>query len=160
MRSSADASINIENLQKRINNNENYEEINLLPRIGQEFGKQIGLPDDPIGLLVSRSPCTCKSGLCACCTGMLISAFRSKGCMNLKYIPEEFAFEFKMKFNDAVLYKNKISGRNPPPVCVRPPRLPFIEVCATFYDLFFAGRNMHVCLEMGGYFQGFQLFNR
>lgn len=117
-------------------------------------------PFNPISLLVSRIPCACTNGVCGCCTGMLLQTFNSKGCMNITYIPEEFAFDLKMSMNDRVLYKNRVSGRNPAPVCIRPPRFQFIEVCASFYDIHFIGRNMHICLEMGGYFEGFELFSR
>jgi Domain of unknown function (DUF4773) len=78
----------------------------------------------------------------------------------MKYVPEDFAFEFQMKMNNNVLYKNRISGKNPPPVCVTPPRLPIIEVCAKFHDVYFAGRNMHVCLDVSANFQGYELFER
>lgn len=123
--------------------------------------KQIApVPANPVGEITSRLPCTCKDGLCACCTGMLLQALRSKGCMNLKYVADDFAFIFEMKMNNQVLYKNRVSGRNPKPICINPPRFPFIEVCATFYDVYFFGRNMHACMEFGGYFQGYELFSR
>ncbi|XP_055590382.1 uncharacterized protein LOC129742506, partial [Uranotaenia lowii] len=105
---------------------------------------------------IIKNGCNCLSGLCSCCTGV----FRLRGCMNLTYIPDDFAFDFKMLINNHVLYRNKIAGKNPKPVCVNPPRLDFIEVCARFYDLYFVGRNMHVCLEMNGNFEGFELFSR
>ncbi len=80
--------------------------------------------------------------------------------MNITYIPEEFAFEVKMMMNDAVLYKNRMSGRNPRPICVTPPRIGLIEICANFHDIYFVGRNMHVCLNMEANFQGYELFDR
>lgn len=80
--------------------------------------------------------------------------------MNLTYIPEDFAFDFRMLVNNRVLYKNKVSGKNPRPVCVNPPRFEYVEVCARFYDLYFVGRNVHVCLEMNGNFEGYELFSR
>ncbi|KAG4076918.1 hypothetical protein HA402_015905 [Bradysia odoriphaga] len=140
-----------------------YEEIDIEPNVRQAFAKQIGLPSipsNPVGLLVSRLPCTCQSGVCGCCTGVLLSAFRTKGCMNITYIPEEFAFEVKMMMNDAVLYKTRMSGRNPRPICVTPPRIGLIEICAVFHDIYFVGRNMHVCLNMEANFQGYELFDR
>lgn len=108
----------------------------------------------------ARKPCECLNGVCGCCTGMLITALRQFGCMNITYSPEDFSFELKMIMNDAVLYKSRVTGRNPPPVCVRMPRLSFIKLCASFYDLYFVGRNMHVCLEMGAYFRETEVFNR
>lgn len=139
---------------------QDYEEIEFPSTIRQNFAKQIGLPNNPLGMFVSRGPCTCQNGVCGCCTGFLLSAFRSKGCLNLTYIPEDFAFEVKMMMNDAVLYKSKMSGRNPRPICVHPPRFNIIEVCANFHDIYFVGRNMHVCLSMDASFQGYQLYDR
>ncbi|XP_038113999.1 uncharacterized protein LOC6054296 [Culex quinquefasciatus] len=116
------------------------------------------LPSNPLSGVTSfiKNGCQCVSGICSCCTGV----FSLNGCMNLTYIPEDFAFDFRMLINNRVMYRNKIAGKNPKPVCINPPRLDFIEVCARFYDLHFIGRNMHVCLEMNGNFEGFELFSR
>lgn len=124
--------------------------------------KQLSLPANLLGNLAStfRRPCECDNGVCGCCTGMLFSALRQMGCLNITYHPDDFSFEFKMLMNNAVLYKNRVTGRNPPPVCVRVPRLNFIKMCASFYDLHFIGRNMHVCMEMSAYFQENEVFNR
>lgn len=121
--------------------------------------KQVA-PPNPVKEIAKRLPCTCKDGVCACCTGMLLQALRSKGCMNLKYVADDFAFVFEMKMNNQVLYRNRVSGRNPAPICVNPPRFPFIQVCATIYDVYFFGRNVHACMEFGGYFEGYELFSR
>lgn len=80
--------------------------------------------------------------------------------MNITYFPEDFAFEVKMLMNERVLYQNMLSGRNPRPICIHPPRLSFIEVCAIFHDVYFVGRNMHFCLDMEGSLQGFTIFDR
>lgn len=133
--------------------------IDLPPLSERVQWKQIA-PVNPVKEIAKRLPCTCREGICACCTGMLLQALRSKGCMNLKYIADDFAFVFEMKMNNQVLYKNRVSGRNPAPICVNPPRFPFIQVCATFYDVYFFGRNVHACMEFGGYFEGFELFSR
>uniref|UniRef100_A0A182QA49 DUF4773 domain-containing protein n=1 Tax=Anopheles farauti TaxID=69004 RepID=A0A182QA49_9DIPT len=117
-------------------------------------GKQ--LPTFSATPLGGANPCKCLSGVCSCCLGV----FSMNGCANLTYIPEDFAFEFRMIFNNRVLTKNRISGKNPKPICVHPPRFDFIEVCANFYDVYFVGRNMHVCMEMNGNFEGYELFSR
>lgn len=137
-----------------------YEEIQIDSSLLRQIGKQIGLPANPVGVLTNRVPCNCQTGVCGCCTGFLLAALRTKGCLNLTYIPEDFAFEVKMMMNDAVLYKNRMSGRNPRPICVHPPRLDFIELCANFHDIYFVGRNMHFCLNMDAKFQGYTLFDR
>lgn len=137
-----------------------YDEIDVDPSVRDDLFRQIGLPANPVGVLVSRVPCHCHNGVCGCCTGFLLAAFRSKGCLNMTYIPEDFAFEVNMMMNDAVLYKNRMSGRNPRPVCVNPPRLNFIQVCFNFHDIYFVGRNMHFCLNMEAKFQSYSLFDR
>lgn len=91
---------------------------------------------------------------------MILSTFNSKGCAHVRYDPEQFSFELKMMMNDRVLYKNRVSGKNPKPICINPRRLPFIEVCVNFYDIYFVGRNMHMCLEMNANFNEFEVFNR
>ena len=81
-------------------------------------GKQMPpISSNPIQAVTSRIPCECKNGLCKCCSGGILAYFNSKGCMKLKYIPEDFSFEFKMMMNDVTLYKNKVSGKNPRPIC-------------------------------------------
>lgn len=136
------------------------DEINMSAQSRQALLKQLSLPANLFGNLAIRRPCECNKGICGCCTGMLFSALRQLGCMNITYHPDDFSFEFKMIMNNAVLYKNRVTGRNPPPVCVRMPRFNFIKVCASFYDLHFVGRNMHVCLEMSAFFQDSEIFSR
>lgn len=136
------------------NHNEKNDE---LTQSRQAIAKQLS---NPFGFLAGRSPCECREGVCGCCTGMLFSALRQLGCLNITYDPESFSFEFEMLMNNAVLYKNRVSGRNPPPVCARLPGLSFIKMCASFYDLYFVGRNMHVCMEMSAFFQESEILNR
>lgn len=50
-------------------------------------------------------------------------------------------------------------GKNPKPICISPPRLSNLKVCARFYDVYFPGRNFHFCLAMNGLWRSLQLFN-
>lgn len=78
-----------------------------------------------------------------------------------RYIPEDFAFEVRMTFNKNTLYKNIVSGKNPRPICISPPRFDnFVEICAKFHDIYFVGRNMHICLDLAGSIGDFDLFDR
>jgi len=49
-------------------------------------------------------------------------------------------------------------GKNPRPICVPVPRLPFIRACVRFYNIYFQGRNIHLCLNMEGKFRDTTLF--
>lgn len=52
-----------------------------------------------------------------------------------------------------------VLGKNPKPICINPPRLRNLKVCAKFYNIFFPGRNFHFCLAMTGQWRQFELFN-
>lgn len=114
---------------------------------------------DPVQAVQSRIPCDCKNGVCSCCLGGFF--FNNKGCMKLKYMPEDFAFEFRMTFNENVLYKNVLSGKNPRPICISPPRFDrWLELCAKFHDIYFVGRNMHLCLDVSATVGDYDLVDR
>lgn len=114
---------------------------------------------DPVQAVQSRIPCDCKNGICSCCIGGFF--FNNKGCMKLKYMPEDFAFELKMTFNENVMYKNTLSGKNPRPICISPPRFDrWVEMCARFHDIYFVGRNMHLCLDVSATVGDFDLIDR
>ena len=114
---------------------------------------------DPVQTVQSRIPCECKNGICSCCVGGFF--FNNKGCMKIKYIPEDFAFELRMTFNDNVLYKNTMSGKNPRPICISPPRFgDWLEMCAKFHDIYFIGRNMHICLDVSATIGDYDILDR
>lgn len=117
------------------------------------------ITSDPVQAVQTRIPCECKGGICSCCIGGFF--FNNKGCMKIKYIPEDFAFELRMTFNENVLYKNTMSGKNPRPICISPPRFnQWIEMCARFHDIYFVGRNMHLCLDISATLGDFDLVDR
>lgn len=49
-------------------------------------------------------------------------------------------------------------GKNPRPVCVPFPRLPFMRACVRFYNVYFQGRNIHLCVNMEGKFRDTTVF--
>lgn len=114
---------------------------------------------DPVPAVTSRIPCECKNGICSCCVGGFF--FNNKGCMKIRYIPEDFSFELRMLFNGNTLYKNTMSGKNPRPICISPPRFGnWMEMCARFHDIYFVGRNMHICLDVTASLGDFDLLDR
>jgi hypothetical protein len=42
----------------------------------------------------------------------------------------------------------QISGKNPAPMCFRLPRFQFIRLCVEFSNIYFASRNVHLCIDM------------
>ncbi|KAK5639431.1 hypothetical protein RI129_011923, partial [Pyrocoelia pectoralis] len=95
-----------------------------------------------------RLPCSCAAGDCGCCTGPILDRFNQKACINITYEADEFAFTAALRLNGRVLYKNTVSGKNPPPICIRMPAFQFVRLCVEFSNIYFANRNMHVCIDM------------
>ncbi|PSN41710.1 hypothetical protein C0J52_07764 [Blattella germanica] len=97
------------------------------------------------------SPCDCSKGQCSCCSGFFLGQLGvnldQKGCVNVAYDPDEFAFTTALTYNNKVLYKNKFSGKNPEPMCVTVPRTN-LRFCVAFSNVYFAGRNVHMCIDM------------
>ena len=49
------------------------------------------------------------------------------------------------------------AGKHPDPVCVSVPRTNF-RFCAVFSNVYFAGRNLHMCIDMESRWQDNKLF--
>ncbi|XP_017790539.1 PREDICTED: uncharacterized protein LOC108572768 [Habropoda laboriosa] len=107
---------------------------------------------------VRQGPCQCGGGICGCCSRILFDTWKQKACVNVTYEPEEFAFTAKISMNDRVLYTRTVSGKNPRPVCVPVPRIPIVKACVRFYNIYFQGRNMHMCVNMEGKFRDVTMF--
>ncbi|XP_046402919.1 FK506-binding protein 5-like [Ischnura elegans] len=110
-----------------------------------------------------RRPCACDNSRCGCCTGRLFPLppwLRPRVCTNLTYIEDEFAVKMAVTFNDVVMYRNKLSGRNPPPVCLSPPRIPRAKLCIKLQDVYLVDRNIHACMAVEGLFNKQTLFGR
>uniref|UniRef100_A0A1B6M6T2 DUF4773 domain-containing protein n=1 Tax=Graphocephala atropunctata TaxID=36148 RepID=A0A1B6M6T2_9HEMI len=119
--------------------------------LAEESPALVSSPTPP----TNRYPCRCGSGVCSCCTGVLLENFnvpiRSRACANVTYEPEDFAFNFKLLYNNRVLYNNRISAKNPRPVCIPINRFFGVKMCARLSNIYMSGRNMHACLDMEGY---------
>ncbi|XP_014272977.1 uncharacterized protein [Halyomorpha halys] len=109
-----------------------------------------------------RFPCQCQEGTCLCCTGYLLNRFnvttRNKACLSVQYEPDEFEFNFKLLFNNRQLYQNRISGKNPQPICLPIRRIVAINVCIRFSNVYLLGRNLHACLDFEGDWNDIELF--
>ncbi|XP_011252404.1 uncharacterized protein LOC105248983 [Camponotus floridanus] len=105
-----------------------------------------------------QGPCQCLGGVCGCCSRILYDRWKQKACANITYDPDEFSFTVHILMNDKTLYTRTVSGKNPRPVCVPFPRLPFLRACVRFYNIYFQGRNIHLCVNMEGKFQDTTVF--
>ncbi|XP_034244117.1 uncharacterized protein LOC117646908 [Thrips palmi] len=110
-----------------------------------------------------RRPCECADGQCSCCSGFVMQSLinfapRQRGCINITYDPDDFAFAMALSFNDRVLYKNTISAKNPRPLCVSVPRVTGAKLCVRLSNVYFVGRNVHACVDMEAKWQDSQAF--
>lgn len=96
--------------------------------------------------------CKCGGGVCSCCSKLLYDRWKQKACVEVIYEPDEFSFTAKVMLNDRVLYTRSVSGKNPRPICVPFPRIPLVRACVRFYNIYFQGRNVHMCVSMEGRF--------
>ncbi|XP_001952532.2 uncharacterized protein LOC100161176 [Acyrthosiphon pisum] len=99
-------------------------------------------------------PCKCQESKCSCCSGNILQNFnlniRQRLCTNITYNADDFEFNVRILFNDYTVYNRDVSGRNPRPICVPifPPAWTRSRVCLKFSNLYFVGRNVHMCLSM------------
>ncbi|XP_025199785.1 uncharacterized protein LOC112597788 [Melanaphis sacchari] len=110
-------------------------------------------------------PCKCQESKCSCCSGNILQNFnlniRQRLCTNITYNADDFEFNVRILFNDYTVYNRDISGRNPRPICVPifPPAWTRSRVCLKFSNVYFVGRNVHVCLSMEAQTEKKPVFN-
>ncbi|XP_034939389.1 uncharacterized protein [Chelonus insularis] len=97
---------------------------------------------------VKPSACVCGGGLCSCCSRILYDTWKQKACVEVTYEPDEFSFTAKILLNGRVMYTRTISGKNPRPICIPLPRIPGVRACVRFYNIYFQGRNIHLCVNL------------
>ncbi|XP_015593818.1 uncharacterized protein LOC107267087 [Cephus cinctus] len=105
-----------------------------------------------------QGPCQCASGVCGCCSRILLNTLNQKACVNITYDPDEFSFTANILMNDRILYTRTVSGKNPRPFCVPVPRIPIVRACVRLYNVYFQGRNVHACVNMEGKFRDTTVF--
>nr|XP_018909726.1 PREDICTED: uncharacterized protein LOC109038913 [Bemisia tabaci] len=109
-----------------------------------------------------KYPCSCDGGTCGCCTGRILQNFninfQQRGCVNVTYFNEDFEFHVRMIWNDRVFYQRRMSGKNPPPLCIPLPRVVNLKFCVKFSNIYMIGRNMHMCIDIEGLLVEYQVF--
>ncbi|XP_034171825.2 uncharacterized protein LOC117600463 [Osmia lignaria lignaria] len=106
---------------------------------------------NPLGQITFQGiSCECKKLVCRCCTGLNETLFKidQQSCTTLTYIPEDFAIKTSLSLNQRELVSSTISGKNPPPLCVSLPKLPFVTICVRVFDIYTVRKNLHACVDV------------
>ncbi|XP_063995815.1 uncharacterized protein LOC135173115 [Diachasmimorpha longicaudata] len=99
---------------------------------------------------VSRGlPCSCQGLLCGCCAGVNLETlnFTRQACMEFIVVPEEFAIDVRLMVDDEEMFKNRLSARNPPPVCVPLYALPVVTFCVRLFDIRVVEASLSACMD-------------
>ncbi|XP_046961085.1 uncharacterized protein LOC124530814 [Vanessa cardui] len=99
-------------------------------------------------------PCECDGLQCKCCTGVRIQAFNfdRRTCATLTYEPMDSTLDLDVMMNNASVFRDSFSTRNPPPFCIPipVPYLPpgLVDMCVRLFDISIVEQRLHVCMDM------------
>ncbi|XP_031839878.1 uncharacterized protein LOC116430211 [Nomia melanderi] len=107
---------------------------------------------DPLSTKISFRglPCECDGFECSCCAGvnMTLIDFNRRACIKFTFVPVDSAIRMTLNMNEREIYASTVSIKNPPPLCVPMPYLPFVGFCIRFFEMFMDGRNLHACIDL------------
>uniref|UniRef100_A0A0B6YRA3 DUF4773 domain-containing protein n=1 Tax=Arion vulgaris TaxID=1028688 RepID=A0A0B6YRA3_9EUPU len=98
----------------------------------------------------NNSVCSCTNDCCGCCAHIVIGILHidETACVNFCYIPAELALDFTFTLNDIVIIEEKISVRNPPPICVGVPIIKLVRICIVFYNIKLEDEHLQGCIDI------------
>ncbi|XP_008560760.2 uncharacterized protein LOC103580689 [Microplitis demolitor] len=107
------------------------------------------LPESPLKYVSRGVGCNCNNLTCGCCAGVNLEFFNfdQKACSNITLIPEEFAMDFHLIVNDNEVLKQRITGKNPPPLCMPLSFFPIISFCVRVFDIGIIENKVRACMD-------------
>ncbi|XP_057301291.1 uncharacterized protein LOC130635820 [Hydractinia symbiolongicarpus] len=94
--------------------------------------------------------CQCSGYECSCCVKLNVAKIHLKetACVGAKYLPKEIGIELDLELNNKSLIREKVSLRNPPPLCVGIPHLhDYASLCVVLYNVTWSGK-VGACLKI------------
>nr|QHB21475.1 venom protein family 2 protein 12 [Platymeris rhadamanthus] len=79
--------------------------------------------------LSAKRMCQCQDLVCGCCTRYTVMFVGVKGCINIKLIPNEKAFEVSIIAAKMTVFKKKIEAKDLEKICSKVPKFEDIEFC-------------------------------
>eukprot|EP00111_Clytia_hemisphaerica_P020305 TCONS_00059833-protein len=96
------------------------------------------LRDFQVHLSARDNGCDCHGDSCYCCVHAEVEKIHLNHtvCVVLDYIPDELGLDVKLNIDDVTLFVEKVSLRNPPPLCAGIPHLEkYASVCIDFFNI-------------------------
>ncbi|KAK6991242.1 hypothetical protein BgiMline_014600 [Biomphalaria glabrata] len=100
----------------------------------------------PVGL--KNLNCACKDLYCACCYQLSFEKLHISvsACVNISYIPDEFAINVAITLNRKNLISKKISVKTPEIICVEVPFIGrFAKLCLSFNNMHYSHTSLKGC---------------
>ncbi|XP_014290747.1 uncharacterized protein [Halyomorpha halys] len=92
--------------------------------------------------------CTTEADIFRCCVGFQ-STVNMKACISLEYLEDEYGFELNVTVAGLVIYSEKVSAKNPPPICYHIPYTAKIaDACFRIYDLDIKNKILTGCANL------------
>nr|XP_014290745.1 uncharacterized protein LOC106690010 isoform X3 [Halyomorpha halys] len=125
-------------------------------------GKVVQLPEENIILLGDGTfqladnltlkgfmqECTTEANIFRCCVGFQ-STVNMTACISVEYLKDEYGFEVNVTVAGSVIYSEKVSAKNPPPICYHIPYMAKIaDACFRIYDLDIKNKILTGCANI------------
>lgn len=138
----------------------------------QSEGKALHQPKEDLILLGNRrfqladnltlqgfmEQCTTEADIFRCCIGFE-SGLNVTACISIQYLEDEYGLELNVTLNSLYLYHEKVSAKNPPPICFHVPYLEKIaDACFRIHDLEVKQKNLTGCVDLEGHIEYLKVF--
>ncbi|XP_015111774.1 uncharacterized protein LOC107037642 [Diachasma alloeum] len=126
-----------------------YFDINSKSPLKVELDDSNRSPTNPVRFVSRGLPCSCQGLVCGCCAGINLAAFNftRRACMEFIMVPEEFAMDVRLMIDDEEMFNNRLSARNPPPVCMPLYALPIVNFCVRLFDIRVVDSSLSTCMD-------------
>jgi len=115
------------------------------------------LSDHRNSLPFSDNSCLCSNYTCGCCYHLDVQKIflNNTGCLNITYLPDEYGLEVDVTLDDRIVFKRKISAKNPPSICGGIPYVhKLASICLRLYNLNVQQKQFSGCAALEVDFEG------
>ncbi|XP_059486474.1 uncharacterized protein LOC132203050 [Neocloeon triangulifer] len=131
-------------------------------------GTSLALPTDTTAVAPNPVPqflapnlgkCECVKNQCGCCALYNVKElnFNQTGCLNFTYVPADFAIQLDLLLSNSSIFQARISGKNPPALCIPLPPMPILSICTQLSSVYTDDQYLYACLNMQLQFSGITL---